>query len=102
MTNLTDFIETYITEEPITPETIKWAIRKFIYLNYEPTKAEKLAKYEEFINLLGQAVANNNKEMIQTLLKRSESFYIVQNEAVFKDESDERCLRNEAFYNLLK
>lgn len=102
--NIKDFIEKYIGEEPVTKETIAWSIRKYIYTNFAPNQKEKLEQYEVFMKKLSKALSENNKPVIDNMLRRLEEWGKIRNmsEFDFKDENEYNSLLNETFYNLLK
>lgn len=97
--SLDAFIEDYIKDEPITPELIKFAIRKYININYTPTKQDKLEKYEDFLYLLAAAVKKNDRETVTVLLDAALKWGEVRAKPV-EDIYEQQALENETFYKL--
>lgn len=100
---LQDFIDDYIAGEPLTVDTIKWAIRKYIYMNYEPTKQDKLEMYETLLYQLADLLNGKQPGEVQKLLTNVRNWaYCRNNTPEEQDEYEQLAIQNETFYNLLK
>jgi hypothetical protein len=100
---LEDFIEDYIQGEPLTIDTVKWAIRKYIYMNYTPTLKDKLQLYEFLLFEIARLLEGNQPSEIQKLLTNIKSWaYARQNSVEEQNEFEKLAIENETFYNLIK
>lgn len=100
--NIQDFIEDYVEGEPLTPNVVAWAIKKYININYEPTKKEQLEMYEKLLHLLA---ANNDDEHpvnIKKLLLNITNWSKARLTALPLNPHERHCCENETFYNLCK
>lgn len=96
-----DFIEKYMEGEPLTTDSIAYAIKKFVYCNYSPTKQQKLEGYENILWELAKTVKENNVDKQQQLLKNIHNWALAR--AMPQEDEDEKlCIENETFYNLSK
>lgn len=101
--SLQDFIEDYVKGEPLTVNTITWAIRQYIYMNYEPTGTDKLQMYEAIFHMLADLLNQNKLEEVQKLLTNIRNWAKAR-EGSQQEEDAYRALaiENETFYNLPK
>lgn len=100
---LEDFVEDYIEGEPLTIDTVKWAIRKYIYMNYEPSTQDKIRVYEGLLFEIGRLLQGNQPQEVQTLLANIRSWaHARRNSPEEQDEFEKLAIENETFYNLLK
>ena len=101
MKPLDEFIAEYIDGEPLTTDTVKWAIKKYIYMSATPTPVEKTDIYERFLKQFHDALVADNQEKIKHL--QENIFYLINSkECEISDEHEKKSLINEALYNLLK
>lgn len=100
---LQDFIDDYIQGEPITIDTVKWAIRKYIYMNYEPTIKDKLRLYESLLFQIAKLLDGKQPEEVQKLLLNIRNWAFARNNsAEEQNEFEKLAIQNETFYNLTK
>lgn len=100
---LEDFIEDYVAGEPLTLDTVKWAIRKYIYMNYEPTIKTKLQVYEALLFEIAKLLNGNQPAEVQKLLTNVKNWaFARQNTEEEQDAFEKLAIENETFYNLLK
>lgn len=99
--SITDFIEDYIDGEPLTTDTIAYAIKKYLYINFTPTKQQRLEMYEAFLWALANSVTFKENEHTDSLIKNVCSWAAAKvNNS--KSSEDQTSLENETFYNLTK
>lgn len=100
---LQDFIEDYVEGEPLTIDTVKWAIRKYIYMNYEPSGKDKVEMYENLLHEMAELLNGKQPEELQKLLTNVRNWaYCRTNSPEEQDEYEKLAIQNETFYNLLK
>ncbi len=100
---LQDFIEDYVQGEPLTTDTVKWAIRKYIYMNYEPTLVDKVRMYETLLFTIAELLDGKQPQEVQKLLTNIRNWAMAREGT--KEEADAYevlSIENETFYNLLK
>lgn len=101
--SLQDYIDKYVNGEPLSINTLKWAIRQYVYMNYEPTGVDKLKMYETIFYMLAELLETNRLQDVQILLTN------IRNWAKAREGSQEEedaylafAVQNETFYNLPK
>lgn len=100
---LQDFIEEYVEGEPLTVDTVKWAIRKFIYINYEPTLKDKVHMYEALLFNIADLLDGKQPEEVQKLLTNIRNWAMARSGSEEEEKAYEQLsIENETFYNLLK
>ena len=99
--SISDFIDEYIEGEPLTTDTIRYAIKKYIYLNYTPTKQEKLDMYEALLWDIAAGVEHNTDD-VSKLLTNIRNWAYSRTQHDLDDEAEQQALDNETFYNLRK
>lgn len=100
---LQDFIDDYVKNEPLNLDTVKWAIRKYIYMNYEPTAKTKLEVYEALLHEVAKLLNGNQPQEVQKLLTNIRNWaYARQDSTQEQDAYEQLAIENETFYNLLK
>lgn len=97
-----DFIEQYVEGEPLTPRTVAWAIRKYIYMNYGPSKQEELERYKQLLHKLASLHEQGDQATITTMLRNIYMWSMARkNPPPEADEAEIECRKNETFYSLL-
>lgn len=100
---LKEFIKDYVEGEPLTIDTVEWAIRKYIYMNYEPTQATKLEMYENVFYEIARLLDGNQPEEVRKLLTNIRNWAYARKNSPQELEAWELiAVQNETFYNLLK
>lgn len=100
---LQDFMDAYVQGEPLTLDTVKWAIRKYIYMNYHPTANDKVRVYEALLYNIADLLNGKQPDEVQKLLTNIRNWALAREGS--KDEEDAYeaiAIQNETFYNLLK
>lgn len=97
-----DFIEEYIEGEPLTKDTIAYAIKKFVYINYAPTKQEELQQYKELLWRIAINIKHNNPHKVDSLLKNITAWAEARANTHNLTGEKLTALKNETFYNLIK
>lgn len=100
--SIKDFIDEQIDGEPLTTDTIAWAIKKYIYMNYIPSKQDKLDLYESLLHTIAEDV-NNGSQHIKKLITNIRNWSYARTAPNMEtDLADQTALENETFYNLTK
>ena len=102
---LQDFIEDYVEAEPLTPEFVKWATKKYFYMNYEPSNEDKLRMYEGLLFDIAKLKNTDRRKELQKLLLNISKWAttrLKENLSINLDQYEQRALENETFYNLRK
>jgi hypothetical protein len=96
-----DFVEQYVDGEPLTSRTVAWAIRKYIYMNYGPSKQEELERYKQLLHKLAYLYEKGDEETIHTILKNIYFWSMARkNPPPDTDDGEIECRKNETFYSL--
>lgn len=100
--SIAEFIDKYINDEPLTNETISYAIKKYLYINYEPTKQEKYDTYRSLLWDIAQAAEANDTETISKLITNIRNWAYARTSIKDIEPNELTALKNETFYNLRK
>jgi hypothetical protein len=105
--SIADFVEQYVQGEELTPRTVQWAIRKYIYMNYSPSKQEQLERYQLLLHRLAALHESGDTEGLESLLRNIYMWSIARKspehieDEELRDDAAIQGLQNETFYNLL-
>lgn len=100
---LEDFIEEYVDGEPLTVDTVRWAIKKYIYMNYEPSGKDKLYIYETLLFNIAKMLNGNQPAEVQKLLANVQNWAKARDGSIEEQDYFEKiALQNETLYNLIK
>lgn len=101
--SITDFIEDHVNDEPLTPKAVGSMIRKYIYMNYTPSKQDRLDQYEQFLFMLANSINKGDSQVTQKLLTNIRNWELAKTQPnIEADEAEQTALENETFYNLCK
>jgi hypothetical protein len=101
--SIRDFVDTYMKDEPLTYDAVTNAIKKYIYMNYEPTKQDKLVMYEKVFHTMAELLDGRQPEQVQKLLTNIRNWAKAREGSPEEEDAFESlALQNETFYNLLK
>lgn len=95
-----DFVEDYVEGEPLTTDTMAWAIRKYMIRTMDPTDKEKIEAYEAFLHRLSEAYINEDEAKYSRLLRNASLWYIADKHVIDDTSEDPEGDRNEAFHNI--
>lgn len=100
--SIADFIDEYIEGEPLTNDTIAYAIKKYMYINCEPTKQEKLDMYETLLWDIAGSIEHNSDNTSKLLTNIRNWAYARVEDGEGLSENETKAVKNETFYNLCK
>lgn len=90
-----DFVEDYVAGEPLTMDTLAWAIRKYTIRSIDPSDEAKILEYETFLHKIAEANIAEDQATVNRLLRNASLWHIAHN-----SDSDPEGDRNEAFHNI--
>lgn len=100
---IADFIDGYIKDEPLTYDAIGAAIKKYIYMNYEPSVKDKLQMYETVLFTIAELLDGKQPQEVQKILTNIRNWAYARNGSEEEEDAYEKmALQNETFYNLHK
>lgn len=100
--SIAKFIDEYINGEPLTTDTISYAIKKYLYINYKPTKQEKYDTYRSLLWDIAKAAKANDTETISKLITNIKNWAYARSLIEGIEPNEYIALKNETFYNLRK
>lgn len=98
--SITDFVEDYIDGEPLTTKTVEYAIKKYLYINFAPSKQERLEMYEAYLWALASAMEFGDGKNLDRLINNVKNWAKANSSVSKLSEEEQASLKNETFYTL--
>lgn len=99
---ISHFIDNYINGEPLTTDLIAWAIKKYVYMNYTPSKTEEYETYQKLLHDIALYEKLGDSDKLAQAIKNIADWSTART-AEFNEPAEETVARqNETFYKLRK